>query len=275
MRNLCLALAALFLATTAEATCGPEPLPCRLGSGEYHLALPDGGGSNIPVVMFLHGAGSNGENVMRNSGLVKRLLSRGYAVVAPTGARQFGAGTGRSWNFFPGWSGRDETAFLKTVASDAAARFGLSQSRILLAGFSAGGFMVNYLACKSPETFMAYAPVAGGFWRPHPKTCAGPVKLFHTHGWMDKTVPIEGRYLRNGQFQQGDIFAGMEIWRAANLCPDEKPSNYSETGAFWRRAWTNCAANSALEFALFPGGHGVPPGWADMVLDWFETAVTN
>jgi polyhydroxybutyrate depolymerase len=22
--------------------------------------------------------------------------------------------------------------------------------------------------------------------------------------------------------------------------------------------------------ALFPGGHGVPAGWADMMLDWYE-----
>ena len=39
----------------------------------------------------------------------------------------------------------------------------------------------------------AYAPVAGSFWRPHPdmEACAGPVDLLHTHGWRDKTVPLD------------------------------------------------------------------------------------
>ncbi|MDK3074886.1 PHB depolymerase family esterase [Sedimentitalea sp. JM2-8] len=202
-------------------------------------------------------------------------MERGYAVLAPTGARQFGGNGGRSWNFLPGRDGRDEAAFLQDVVDDAARRFGIDTDRVILAGFSAGGFMVNYLACAKPDAFAAYAPVAGGFWRPIPATCAGPIRLFHTHGWKDATVPLEGRYLRNKRFQQGDIFAGLELWRAANACPDEKPSAYSETGPFWRRVWSDCAPGSALELALFAGGHTVPDGWADMVLGWFESQPRN
>ncbi len=84
----------------------------------------------------------------------------------------------------------------------------------------------------------------------------------------DRTVPLEGRFLGGGQFQQGDIFAGLEIWRNANGCVDERPDGYRETGVFWRRRW-DCG-EGVLELALYPGGHGVPPGWGDMVLDWFE-----
>ena len=130
--------------------------------------------------------------------------------------------------------------------------------------------MVTYLACEAPESFAAYAPVSGGFWRPHPAGCAGPVRLLHTHGWSDTTVPLEGRFLGGGRFQQGDIFAGLEIWRAANRCPDQRPDAHAATGPFWRRSWTGCAPGSALELALFPGGHTVPEGWADLALDWFE-----
>ncbi len=269
IRYRILIAALLALPAVANASCGPSLQPCDLDGGAYHASVPDSE-SSLPVVIFLHGAGSNGTNVFRNKRLLNDLTGRGYAVLAPTGSRHFGNGTGRVWNFFPGAEGRDELQYLKRVLSDASLRFPLNSQRVLLAGFSAGGFMINYLACQAPDTFAAYAPVSGGFWRPHPQSCHGPVKLFHTHGWSDNTVPIEGRYLRNGQYQQGDIFAGLEIWRAANRCTDEKPSGHSQTGQFWRRTWSDCAEGSALEFALFPGGHTVPHGWVDMVLDWFE-----
>jgi polyhydroxybutyrate depolymerase len=42
-----------------------------------------------------------------------------------------------------------------------------------------------------------------------------------------------------------------------------------EEGRVWLRLWSSCAAGS-LAFALHPGGHVVPPGWTDRVLDWFE-----
>lgn len=263
------------LAGTAQAACGPDGDACLLEDGEYHVVLPDTKTANTPLVLFLHGWGSSGEGILKNSGLVNGLRARGYALVAPTGARTVGSGSGHGWNFYPGWDGRNEIDFLKRVREDAANRFGLDEDQAVLAGFSGGGFMVNYLACAEPEAFAAYAPVSGGFWRPHPAECAGPVRLFHTHGWQDTTVPLEGRFLGSGRFQQGDIFAGLEIWREANQCPDEKATVFSETKDFWRRAWTGCEPGSALELALFPGGHGVPPGWADMVLDWFEDGLTH
>ncbi len=276
MNRVLAAVIGLFtVAGPALAGCGDDPAPCLMAGGEYELVLPntggpDTGGPNPPLVMFLHGAGGSGATVMRNKRLLRPLLARGYAVLAPTAARRFRNGSGFVWNFFPGWEGRDETRFLQDVADDAAARFGFSRADILLAGFSAGGFMVNYLACDTPDAFGAYASVSGGFWRPHPDQCAGPVRLFHTHGWSDKTVPLEGRILGGGRYQQGDIFAGLEIWRAANGCANQNPDSYGRTGDFLRRKWTGCAPGSALEMAMFPGGHKVPVGWADMVLDWFE-----
>lgn len=269
MKHL-IAFMLVLAAGSAHAGCGDAPEACLLPDGAYHAALPAAGGQGAPVVLWLHGAGSNGGNAIRNTALINALTARGYAVLAPTAGREFGEG-GFSWNFFPGWAGRDEADFLKRTVADATGRFGTDPERVLLAGFSAGAFMVSYLACSAPETFAAYAPVAGGFWRPMPKGCAGPVRLFQTHGWTDTTVPLEGRILRSGTFEQGDIFAGMELWRIANRCAGNDPTAYGETGPFWRRRWEDCAAGSALEFALWKGGHSVPDGWADMVLDWFES----
>ncbi|WP_135502620.1 alpha/beta hydrolase family esterase [Roseovarius aestuariivivens] len=263
-----LAICLLITSGPVHAACGTPDRACELPGGSYHAALPATPGG-APVVLFLHGHGSSGRNAISLARMVSPLTARGYAVLAPDALPRDPDGDGpRSWNFYPGMTGRDEARFFEDLLSDAATRFGIDPARVLLAGFSAGGFMVNYLACATPQSFAAYAPVAGGFWRPHPETCTGPVRLFHTHGWRDETVPLEGRRL--GSFHQGDIFAGLEVWRAANTCPDQKPTGFGETGPFLRRAWQGCAAESALELALFPGGHTVPDGWADMVADWFE-----
>ncbi|MGV6848878.1 MAG: alpha/beta hydrolase family esterase [Marinibacterium sp.] len=262
------------LAGAADAACGTVSMPpCTVDLGEYLVRLPDtpkAAGEPIPAVVFLHGYGGNGKATLRNPRLVPPLLERGYAVIAPQGLRR-GANGPQSWSFLPEFAGRDEPTFLQSVVADAATRFGIDPDHVLLSGFSAGGFMVTYLACALPNSFAAYAPVSGGFWRPQPDHCAGPVRLFQTHGWADKTVPLEGRYLGGGAFQQGDIFAGLELWRATNGCLNENPDGTSIRDAFLRRQWTDCSQGSALEFALFPGGHTVPAGWADMVLDWFET----
>jgi polyhydroxybutyrate depolymerase len=129
--------------------------------------------------------------------------------------------------------------------------------------------MTSYVACAAPGYFAAYAPVAGGFWRPHPEACAGPVRLFHTHGWMDQTVPLEGRQIHEG-FVQGDVFATLEIWRRTLDCGNRYPDAASVNDGLWLRSWTDCAAGGELMAVLHTGGHSVPVGWAEMALDWFE-----
>ena len=94
--------------------------------------------------------------------------------------------------------------------------------------------------------------------------------MLHTHGWRDGTVPLEGRPLLAGQIYQGDVFAGLQILRELNGCTQLRADKFDTKGKFWRRKWTRCTSGTALEFALHTGGHGVPKGWADMALEWFE-----
>jgi polyhydroxybutyrate depolymerase len=267
-----LRLAALLalLAAPAHAGCGPDPAPCAIPEGSYHVALPEGAASLVPAVMFLHGYGASGAAMMGMGGIADTITARGYAFIAPDGLSRPGRGAG--WSFRPGDAAlRDEPAFFAAVKADAARRFGLNPDAMILSGFSIGGSMTHYAACKHPDAFAAYAPVAGAFWRPHPEACTtSPMRLFHTHGWTDSTVPLEGRPLRGGAIRQGDTFASLDIWRAAMGCTYGAADQFETTGPFLRRRWTRCAEGSTLEFALHPGSHSVPPGWATMMLDWFE-----
>jgi len=255
------------------SACGGDGSSCTLPDGSYHALLPEGP-SPYPAVVFLHGFGGSGEGTLHNTAMVETLLARGYAVIAPDGQPRPGQ-TGRSWDFHPERPAtRNEADFIQAVVSDAAERFDLTRERMILAGFSIGGSLVSYLACAHPHTFAAYAPVAGSFWRPHPAKCQGAVRLLHTHGWTDQTVPLEGREIRSG-FVQGDVFEALQIWRAANGCTALSPDSFAVRAEFQIRSWSHCLPEAQprarIDFALHPGGHLVLSGWADLMLDWFES----
>ncbi len=270
MNRLALACLLTLLAVPARAACDIDG-NCEIPLGTYHIALPDDA-QDVPLVLWLHGAGGSGAGALRNTGMVQQFLDRGYGFAAPDGLpRTTGNFQGRgSWSFLPQRPAqRDEAAFLAAVADDIAGKFSVDRDRIILAGFSIGGSLTSYIACAEPDLFDAYAPVAGSFWRPHPDACAGPVDLFHTHGWRDSTVPLEGRPLGGGAIRQGDVWYAMQIWRQTNGCDRMVADEFDEIGDYLIRRWTTCADGS-LQFALHPGGHGIPRGWGALTMDWYE-----
>ena len=268
--GLALSIAATLFATTADADCDGAAEPCRVENGTYHIVLPERVTGPVPAIVLLHGYGGEGVGTIRNKGMVTLMLGRGYAVIAADGQKRAN-GDGRTWDFHPDRPAtRDETAFLIAMADDAAARFGLQRDAMLLAGFSIGGSMTSYVACEAPNAFAAYAPVAGSFWRPHPTACAGPVRLLHTHGRADQTVPLTGREIMPG-FVQGNVFDAMEIWRTTNGCTSADADETETPGIYSVRHWTDCQLGTDLRLALHEGGHSIPKGWAQMAVDWFES----
>lgn len=258
-----------------EGICGAAEKPCEVASGTYHIALPENpvaAGEKRPVVLFFHGAGGTGKSALDRASYLRPFVEAGYAVIGANGLTRPGNAFGSGWSFRPeGPQLRDELAYAHAVLGDAVARFGLDRDRVLVSGFSIGGALVWYLACRDPSLGRAYAPLAGGFWRPHPTRCNGPVDLLQAHGWQDRTVPLEGRPLRGGELQQGDIFEGLQLWRAVNDCKALRPDAFEIGPVFWQRRWTTCASGRDITLALHPGDHdNVPPEWAGMVRLWFE-----
>jgi polyhydroxybutyrate depolymerase len=266
---LAVAVGVTLAGQAARADCNGVAKPCSLANGTYHIVLPDGAKGPVPAILLIHGYGGEGLGTIRNKGMVNLMLGRGYAVIAPDGQPRDN-GDGRTWDFHPDRPAtRDEVAFLIAVADDAAATYGLDRDRMLLAGFSIGGSMTSYVACQAPDAFAAYAPVAGSFWLPQPTSCAGPVRLLHTHGKADQTVPLLGREIMPG-FVQGNVFKAMETWRLTDGCPSAEADETVKLGIYTVQHWTDCQPGTDLQFALHEGGHSIPKGWAQMAVDWFE-----
>ena len=255
-----------FAVSVTAQPCGGADTPCTVKDGSYHMRLPE---QVIPsgIVVHLHGGGGTGKGML-NSGLAGEALARGYVFVAPSGEHPENRWS-RDWSVkADGMTfNRDDIAFLRDVLADVRQTVGLPDAPVLLAGFSRGGSMTWNMACYAPDFAEAYAPMAGAFWDALPEDCVAPVRLFHTHGWTDRTVPLEGRSF--GAVVQGDVWASLKVLRETNGCSKRQPERNSFDGEFWFRHWTDCDAGQ-IDLMLHKGGHGAPSGWANRVMDWFE-----
>lgn len=252
---------------SAADTCGGADAPCQIDSGTYHINPIDGPAKG--AVVLLHGGGGRGGSLL-NSNLARKAAERGFIFVAPNGEHPTGRFP-RNWAVRADNFGheKDDIAFLNDVMDHVAERHGVDRGKFLLAGFSRGGSMAWDVACFAPDSARAYAPAAGAFWDTLPERCEGPVDLFHTHGWDDRTVPLEGRPLWDGSVVQGDVWQSLQILRATNGCHTRQPDRSVIEGTRWFRHWESCDAGR-IDLMLYDGGHGVPPDWANRVLDWFE-----
>ncbi len=270
IRHITIALA-LFSSPLVAQQCGDPDTPCQIDGGSYHISVPEGV-DNPGIFVFVHGSNGHGRNAIRNGGFVARVGNQGYALVSPTGTPDFGDGL--DWSVRDGVElegERDDVAFLGRVIDDAAARFGLDRDRAILTGFSRGGSMVWDVACAAPQTASAYATSAGAFWAPFVDQCHGPVRLHHSHGFSDRTVPFEGRRgtFRGRVFHQGNVMEAIDVWRRTNGC-EGRASETVVAEQIWQKVWADCDLGE-ITLRLWPGGHGLPPDWARTVIDWYET----
>jgi len=262
------ALALLLLAASCAARSNADVPTYQVENGSYHLMIPDGG-ATAGVVMHLHGAVATGRRALRGE-LAREAIKRGYAIIAPNGEHADG-------RFRNNWSvrargssfARDDIAFLRSVLQDVRERHNLSTERLLLTGFSRGASMTWDIACQAPDMATAFAPVAGAFWTELPSDCEQPVDLFHIHGWIDRTVPLEGRVIPDSILVQGDVFASLFVLRRVNGCDARQPERSIIKGDRWWRHWTDCKEGS-ISLMLHPGGDRLPDGWSREILNWFE-----
>ena len=272
---------ALFASAGASRAQQSAPAPdgcpsehgCTVASGHYRILLPPEPepGWRYGAIMFFHGYQETAEGIVSDPGLAAVARRLGVALIAPDGLE-------RSWSF-PGSPARnrDEFAFVAEVLDDVARRFPVDPARIMASGFSQGGSMVWYLACRMPTRFAAFAPVAGAFWEPLPESCAGPrPPLIHVHGTNDGTVPLAGRTLRNG-IRQGDVFRSFAI-----LAPKACTSSWADAaraetpaGELTCHVASGCGGPARLELCLHSGGHMVDPAWVERAWQFAMPAIAS
>lgn len=253
----------------ADRSCDAAT-PCRVADGTYLAVPPPGwdGRSPVSATIFFHGYGGSAANVVADTRFVDAFAREGVLLIVPDGAN-------RTWSHVGSPSqARDELAFMDAVMADAAERWPIDRHRTLVTGFSQGGSMVWDLACYRGNDYGAFAPVAGGFWQPLPAACpSGPVLLHHIHGTADTVVPMTGRAIRE-VYRQGDILAGISLWRTHNECANAAVRT-SADGGLQCTVWSGCSAGGEVRLCLHPGGHVFPVEWIAGIQDWARSVMND
>jgi len=245
-------IAVLMLAPASA--CGPDT-DCQIGARHYRIQMPEGHDGTTPVgaILYAHGYRGSAVGVMRNMAFRKAVSEMGLALIAPKSAREDWSLPGVPMN-----TASDkavELDYFDALLADVITRFAVDPARIMATGFSAGGMMVWTLACDRPGAFMGFAPIAGTFWTPIPKTCAAPAaNILHIHGDADPVVPLAGRPI--GRARQGNVEEALEMYTAFGGFGARAPMAQTEA----MPDDLTCAASKnaegrALGFCQFPGGH--------------------
>ena len=138
---------------------------------EYSLFVPSiyNGKTKVPLIVALHGLGSNPHQIIRYSGLVKEAEIRGYIVVAPYGYNERGwygsRGKGKEGFLFGEQNDPDNLGELSegdvfNVLKIVREAYQIDSNRIYLMGHSMGGGGTLYLGSKYPDLWAAIAPMA-------------------------------------------------------------------------------------------------------------------
>jgi poly(3-hydroxybutyrate) depolymerase len=146
-----------------------------------------------PLMVALHGWGSNPGQLMMYPGLVEQADKHGIIVVAPMGYNE------RGWYGSSGWKsprsqpqnlGELSEKDVMNVLARTRAQLPIDEERIYLMGHSMGGAGTIHLGAKFPELWAGLAPIAPAIRSPL-ASCEKLRKLpvIMVQGAKDRTVP--------------------------------------------------------------------------------------
>ena len=272
MRRLPLVLATLVLGTVLVALPGPasaaeRPNGCGIGrtpgtrvhtirstgmDRSYRLTVPRGysGDQRVPLVIDLHGAGSNAFEEQLLTSADDEAAERGWIVATPDAGAVF-------W-LLQARNGQDVT-YLQKLVNDVSRRLCIAPSRRFVMGMSNGAGMSAAVTCAAPNLFAAAAPLAGA--NISGSCIERPTPVLIVHGTADPIVPYQGGRIRgvNGvSFSVPAVTETLRLWSIRNHCTSG-PVSTSVVQAVTRLAYEGCAAPTEL-LKVSRGGHTWPGG---------------
>ncbi len=152
-------------------------------------------GTPTPLLLTLHGYGSNGDDFVRGSGLAELAAGEGFLLLAPDGTpdrlgARFWDATEACCNF--GDDPVDDVGYLTGLVEDAARQYSVDSTAVHVVGFSNGAFMAHRLACERPDLFASIVAVAGSIDPDRDCVGAGSTSVLSIHGTADQTINYEG-----------------------------------------------------------------------------------
>lgn len=209
---------------------------------DFTLHAPAAYRPGLPVVLVLHGYGSDAAGAVRQSGLNAVADRAGFLAVYPQGL-------GGAWDPGAGGPTGGDVGFLAALADHLVTVWGADRTRVYAAGFSAGAAFTYRLARELPGRFAAIAPVSGRMdnvpaWRT-PLGAGNPVSVVTFQGGRDQMA--------------GSWDGTNEAWSAAAGCGTPKAATVRNARGSAERRVATCANGAEhVVYAIPAMGHEWP-----------------
>ncbi len=233
-------------------------------SFDIHVPASYAGAAPVPLVLDFHAMGSPSDWERNNSGFLEQSDAAGFIVVWPQGLDN-------TWNVGPCCGtdpNVDDFTFVTTLVRELSTEACIDQRAIYATGFSFGGAMAYYSACKHAEMFAAVAVSSMDLFATSEIECnpSRPMSTIAFRGTDDMVIPYGGGLASPpGQPDIEHEFQGavgtFETWAAINMCEGE-PTAADADGC---SSYDTCADETEVVLCTVEGG-GSEPG--DVARAW-------
>jgi len=159
----------------------PRAQPLVLGGrrdGAFYV--PSSYRANAPLIVFLHGAGGSGRDVIEH--LTSHADETGSVILAPDSREE-------TWGFVAGNEAED-VSFIDDALEAAFSTYSIDPLRIGIGGFSDGASAALSLGLMNGDLFSAICAFSPGFINTSAPLMGRP-RIFISHGSEDDILPIE------------------------------------------------------------------------------------
>jgi polyhydroxybutyrate depolymerase len=259
-----------WLSRSPNDSSRPPTCAAALGSGDsehpvralerqrailVHVGEAAPSGALAQAVIALHGLGGTPAGLAGDLDLSDRADRDGFVVAYPEGV--FGA-----WNY-PGLAApRDgeigDLAMISALLTMLERSGCVDMERVYITGYSQGGGMAGYAACRFADRIRAVAIVAGEFFEP---PCAPPrrIPVVAFHAVNDPVVAYAGGPIEGGDIEHPSTIGVedyMRGWALQNGCTLE-PTRTGKRNEPIKLVWQFCEQPVVLYASPF-GGHTWP-----------------
>jgi polyhydroxybutyrate depolymerase len=220
-------------ASAAQPGCTLTPtagtVSRTVGGRTYLLNVPAGlTGTQVPLLLSLHGAGSNGQQDEYFTGWTPFAAAHNFIVAYPQARPSSGSGV---WD--PYSAGTVDVPFLRQVADDISASWCIDPHHVHVDGWSNGAVMSQRVACDAADRFASVTSYGGGT-----PTLAG----FATPCRPSRPISV-GLFAGQYDFTYAGLAQNTDEWRAVDACGSTPAHTTDPYGSLDTYA---CAGGSTL-----------------------------
>jgi phospholipase/carboxylesterase len=166
----------------------------------YLVHLPQHGGKGAPLIVLLHGRGSNEQDLFS----LRDALPAQFAVVSVRAPLEMAVD---HYQWFEGTTvhgkldgnvpeQHDSLAHIKRLVDQLVQRYGFDRRKVYLVGFSQGAIMSYEAGLTDPTAFRGIGVMSGAIFDSvmpeiHPSPALSNLQVFVSHGDQDSVIPVQ------------------------------------------------------------------------------------